>query len=167
MTPSDDLYRRLRGAFTLGDILNTAIEFEQASFDYYCLWAEKLHGELQALLVALAEEELRHCDLLLGLRDQMEQANRLTEQPINRPTGEEFGGFFQLSELDEGNVTREAIVRVAAAREQMAQEQYQMLALELDEGPAKELFSYLAKEESAHRMELGRLFHMPEIGNHD
>ena len=106
----------------------------------------------------LAAEEQRHFDLFneLMARPDLE---RLVEELVEVPASDKrFSNAVLLPNLGE-NPDDQAILQYALGREHAAMEQYRSLAENTPEGPIKELFVYLANEETLHKNQLERLYY--------
>jgi rubrerythrin len=106
----------------------------------------------------LAKEEQRHFDLFTELKarpDLDKQVEALVEVPAS---DKRFSDAILLPDLGE-NPDDQAVLQYALGREHAAMEQYRSLAENTAEGPIKELFVYLANEETLHKNQLERLYY--------
>ncbi len=69
-----------------------------------------------------------------------------------------FSDAIQLPELGEAPDDQE-VLQYALGREQAAMEQYRSLAESTAPGPIKDLFNFLADEETQHKTELEKLYY--------
>jgi rubrerythrin len=149
---------RLRESKTIGDILHTAMAFERTARDFYAQLATRVSKPIRELVRELAEEEARHFALFeeLTVRDDVQAviAERVTA-PAN---DHKFSDYVHLPELG-AHPDDQAILQYAMGREHAAMEQYAALAAEVPGGPIKDLFTYLSKEELAHKAELEKKYY--------
>lgn len=151
-------YDRLASQKTLGEILSVAVEFEKTARDFYTALIPKVSKQIRYLVEELAQEEQRHYDLFNELKarpDLEQQVNDLIDVPAS---DKRFSDAVLLPDLGE-NPDDQAVLQYALGREHAAMEQYHALAENTAEGPAKELFAYLANEETLHKNQLERLYY--------
>jgi rubrerythrin len=151
-------YEKLQSKKTLGEILDVAIEFERTARDFYSALIPKVGKQLRYLVEELAEEEQRHFDLFTELkaRPGLEQQ---TEELIEVPASDKrFSDAILLPDLGE-KPDDQAVLQYAMGREHAAMEQYRALAENTTEGPIRDLFVYLANEETLHKNQLERLYY--------
>lgn len=156
--PEGKGYKKLKSQTSLADILSVAIEFERSARDFYADLAGKVSKNIRYLVEELAEEEQRHFDLFTELRDRPDiedQIDQLVETPASDA---KFSDCIHLPELGE-KPDDQAVLQYALGREHAAMEQYQSLAESTPPGPIKDLFSYLADEETQHKNELEKLYY--------
>jgi len=135
-----------------------ATSFEQAARDFYRDLAPKVSKNLRWLVEDLAEEEQRHFDLftqLAGRQDLEQQVKALVDTPASDGR---FSDCVHLPDLGE-NPDDQAVLQYALGREHAAMEQYRSLAESTDPGPIKDLFAYLANEETEHKAELEKIYY--------
>lgn len=151
-------YEKIRGKKTLKEILEVATSFERSARDFYTDLAPRVSKSIRWLVLELAEEEQRHLDLFTGLaerRDLEQQVGSLVDVPAS---DRKFSDCIHLPDLGE-NPDDQAVLQYALGREHAAMEQYRSLADSTDPGPIKELFEYLANEETQHKAELEKLYY--------
>ena len=149
---------RLRGKTTLREILEVATGFEAAARDFYAALAPKVSKRIRYLVEELALEEQAHYDLFgsLSRRDDIGEQIRAE---IERPAADsKFSDCLQLPDLGE-QPDDQAVLQYALGREQAAMEHYGELAQSAPEGPIRDLFHYLASEETRHKLELEKLYY--------
>jgi rubrerythrin len=152
-----DGYHELKAKSTIGEILKTACLFEKGALVFYTSLKATVSEELQPLVETLAEEEKNHFELFQGLRQHphvLDQIPKLVKTP---PNNHHFSGYLQFPEPSELTDDK-SILLYAMGREQAAMEQYAALAKETPDGPLKDLFYYLAHEESQHKIELEKRY---------
>ncbi len=148
----------LRSKKSIAEILEVAIEFERTARDFYSELAPKVSKRIRYLAEDLAKEEQRHYSLFTELRarpDIEEQLKELVETPAS---DSRFSDAIQLPELGDIPDDQE-VLQYALGREQAAMEQYKALAESTSPGPIRDLFSYLADEETQHKLELEKLYY--------
>ncbi|MET0089967.1 MAG: ferritin family protein [Candidatus Thiodiazotropha sp.] len=152
-------YQKLQSQKTLGEILAVAIEFERTARDFYTALAPKVSKRIRYLVEELAEEEQRHFDLFSELRsrpDLDQQIATLVDVPAS---DKRFSDAILLPDLGE-NPDDQAVLQYALGREHAAMEQYQSLAENTQDGPIRDLFHYLANEETQHKNQLEHLYYV-------
>jgi len=78
---------------------------------------------------------------------------------IERPASDrKFSDCVHLPDLGEAP-DDQSVLQYALMREHAAMEQYRALALETPAGPLKDLFQYLANEETKHKNELEAVYY--------
>jgi rubrerythrin len=151
-------YEKLQSKKTLGEILAVAIEFEKTARDFYTALIPKVSKQIRYLVEELAEEEQRHFDLFSELKarpDLDEQIETLVEVPAS---DKRFSDAVLMPDLGE-HPDDQSVLQYALGREHAAMEQYRSLAENTAEGPIRELFVYLANEETLHKNQLERLYY--------
>jgi len=151
-------YQKLKGKTTLGEILETAISFEQTAMKFYLLLKDLTTNNLRPLIQELADEEKRHVELFQGLKQHPQFSEQIKEQIKTPPSDHRFSDYVQtpkLSDLPDD----QGILQYALGREQAAIEQYSALAEVTSQGPIQDLFRYLAQEELKHKQELEKRYY--------
>ncbi|MEW7977168.1 MAG: ferritin family protein [Candidatus Sedimenticola endophacoides] len=155
---SDSDYQRLQTARSLGEILAVAIEFERTARDFYRMLAPRVSKRIRYLVEELAEEEQRHYELFLDLRARPDLEAQSAELVRTPASDRRFSDCIQLPELGP-SPDDQAVLQYALGREQAAMEQYQALAADTPPGAARDLFRFLADEETRHKGQLERLYY--------
>lgn len=151
-------YERLQSKKTLGEILEVAIEFEKTARDFYTGLIPKVSKQIRYLVEELAQEEQQHYDLFSQLKarpDLEQQVKELVEVPAS---DKRFSDAILLPDLGE-RPDDQAVLQYALGREHAAMEQYRSLAENTAEGPVRDLFEYLANEETLHKNQLEKLYY--------
>ncbi len=151
-------YERIKSRKTLREILEAATSFEEAARDFYTGMIPRVSKNLRWLVQDLAQEEQRHYDLFteLAARDDLEnQVSALVDTPASDG---KFSDCIHLPDLGE-NPDDQSVLQYALGREHAAMEQYRSLADSTEPGPIKELFRFLANEETEHKAELEKLYY--------
>ena len=151
-------YRRLKPMKTLGEILDVAIEFEQTARDFYSALVPKVSKQLRYLVEELAEEEQRHFDLFSEVRARPELESQIGEMVETPASDGRFTDCVHLPELGD-KPDDQAVLQYALGREQAAIEQYTALAESTPAGPIRDLFAFLADEETQHKNELEKIYY--------
>ena len=158
MTLEGTGYRRLKPMKTLGEILDVAIEFEQTARDFYSGLIPKVSKQLRYLVEELAEEEQRHFDLFSEIRARPDLESQIGEMVETPASDARFTDCVHLPELGD-NPDDQAVLQFALGREHAAIEQYTALAKSTPSGPIRELFIFLADEETLHKNELEKIYY--------
>ncbi len=148
----------LQGKKSIGEILDVAISFEKTARDFYSSLVPKVSKNLRWLVEELAEEEQRHYDLFSELRERPDIEQYLSAEVATPASDRKFSDAVLLPDLGEKPDDQE-ILRYALFREHAAMEQYGELAKTAPEGPIRDLFRFLAKEETQHKNELEKLYY--------
>lgn len=151
-------YQRLQAQSSLKDILAVATEFERTARDFYAALAPRVSKQIRYLVEELAEEEQRHFDLFSALQARPD-IEELVQQEVDTPASDRrFSDCIHLPELGE-TPDDQAVLQYALGREHAAMEQYRALADSTPSGPIRDLFQYLANEETQHKNELEKLYY--------
>lgn len=155
---SKSAHERLKDMQSLEEILETALSFEKTAENFYTSLKDKVSKPLRALVAELAEEETEHYRLFSELRahpDTGKQLNVLMRRPAE---DHKFSDYIQLPKLGD-NPDDQTVLQYALGREDAAAKQYTALAETAPEGPVKDLFVYLAREELEHKAELEKRYY--------
>jgi len=151
-------YERLKSKKTLKEILEVATSFEETARDFYAALAPKVSKNLRWLVDELAEEEQRHYDLFSAL-GRREDIDELASELVDTPASDgRFSDCVHLPDLGD-SPDDQAVLQYALGREHAAMEQYTSLAASAPPGPIKDLFAFLADEETKHKAELEKLYY--------
>jgi rubrerythrin len=151
-------YERIQSKTSLAEILETASQFERTARDFYRDLASKVSKNIRWLVEELAEEEQRHYELFMNLAKTPGLEEQLRERVRTPPSNTQFSDHIHLPDLGE-EPDDQAILQYAMGREKTAMEQYRSLAESAPEGPIRDLFAFLAKEEAEHKQELEKLYY--------
>ena len=149
---------KLQACTTLKEILQQATEFERTARDFYSELAPKVSKSIRWLVDELVVEEQEHYDLFTNLANNPEIEEQVKLEIATPPSNKRFSDCIQLPDLGE-KPDDQAILQYALGREQAAMEQYHSLAETSPEGPIKDLFTYLALEETKHKNELEKMYY--------
>ena len=151
-------YGKLQTAKTIGEILETATEFERIARDFYADLAPKVSKRIRDLVDELAIEEQGHYNQFLALAKHPEVEAHIRERIAVPPNDHQFSDHLHLPELGDRPDDQE-ILQFALGREHAAMEQYTALAESTPQGPIRDLFRYLAYEETQHKQELEKRYY--------
>ena len=151
-------YERIRSKKSLKEILAVAIAFEESARDFYTGLIPKVSKNLRWLVQELAEEEQRHYELFSGLAQRPDLEKKLGILVETPASDGRFSDCIHLPELGE-KPDDQAVLQYALGREHAAMEQYRALAASTEPGPVRELFEFLANEETMHKNELEKLYY--------
>ena len=151
-------YERIRSKKTLAEILQVATEFEHKAQQFYTALVPKVRKHIRYLVEELAAEEKTHHELFQRLAEDPEVQQQI-EARIQTPVEDHrFSDYIHLPELGE-NPDDQAILQYALGREDAAMKQYRELAQSTPEGPVRQLFEFLANEETEHKRELEKKYY--------
>jgi len=151
-------YDRLQSRKSLVEILDMAIEFERTARDFYTGLIPRVSKQLRYLVEELAQEEQRHFELFSELRARPGLEEQIQEMVETPASDGRFSDCIHLPELGD-KPDDQAVLQYALGREHTAMEQYRSLADATQPGPIKDLFIFLADEETQHKNELEKLYY--------
>ena len=151
-------YAKLQAQTSLDDILAVATEFERTAREFYAQLAPKVSKSIRYLVEELAEEEQRHFELFTKLRNRSDIEDQIGQMVDTPASDGRFSDCIHLPELGE-QPDDQAVLQYALGREHAAMEQYRSLADSAPSGPIKDLFRFLADEETQHKAELEKLYY--------
>jgi rubrerythrin len=148
----------LRGKTTLREVLEVATGFEASARDFYTALTPRVSKNIRYLVEELAAEEQGHFDLFIELAARPDLAEQIKAE-IERPASDsKFSDCLHLPDLGE-NPDDQAVLQYAMGREHAAMTHYGELANTTPEGPIRDLFTFLASEETKHKLELEKLYY--------
>jgi rubrerythrin len=151
-------YQRLKSKTSLEEILEVATEFERTARDFYSALAPKVSKQMRYLVEELAREEQQHYDLFTQLRARSDIAEQVKQSVETPASDRRFSDCIHLPELGD-KPDDQAVLQYALGREHAAMEQYRSLAESSPPGPIRDLFLYLADEETQHKNELEKRYY--------
>lgn len=151
-------YEVLKAKKTLGEILDVAISFERTARDFYTSLIPKVSKRIRYLVEELAQEEQQHFDMFSALRARPDVEAHIKDQITTPASDRRFSDCIHLPDLGE-NPDDQSVLQYALGREHAAMEQYRSLAESTPEGPARDLFLFLANEETKHKNELEKRYY--------
>ena len=149
---------RIRSKKTLAEILEVATSFEQSARDFYAALAPRVSKRIRGLVEELAEEEQRHFDLFDTLAKRSDIADQIRAEVATPASDTRFSDCIHLPDLGD-NPDDQAVLQYAMGREHAAMEQYRSLAASVEPGPIRDLFRFLADEETRHKVELEKIYY--------
>lgn len=155
---NSESYQRIKSKKTLREILEVATSFEAAARDFYTDLIPKVSKNIRWLVQELADEEQRHYDLFAGLAERPDIDNLVSELVETPASDSRFSDCVHLPDLGE-KPDDQAVLQYAMGREQAAMEQYSALATTTSSGPIRDLFVFLADEETKHKTELEKIYY--------
>jgi len=151
-------YRRLKPLKSLAEILDVAIGFERTARDFYTSLIPKVSKQIRYLVEEIAEEEQHHFDLFSEIRARKDLESQIGEMVEIPASDARFSDCIQVPELGDKPDDQE-VLQYALGREQAAIEQYSALAKVTPAGPIRDLFVFLADEETQHKSELENIYY--------
>jgi len=149
---------RLRSKTTLRQILDVATSFEESARDFYTALIPKVSKRIRYLVEELAAEEQKHYMLFGTLAQRADIAEQIKAEIERTASDSKFSDCLHLPDLGE-QPDDQAVLQYAMGREHAAMQHYGELAQTAPEGPIRELFQYLASEETKHKLELEKLYY--------
>jgi rubrerythrin len=151
-------YERIRSKKTLQEILEVATEFERTARDFYADLIPRVSKQIRYLVEELAQEEQEHYDLFTALASNPKIESAILKEVATPASDRRFSDAIHLPDLGE-KPDDQAVLQYAMGREHAAMEQYTALAESAEPGPIKDLFTYLASEETKHKAELEKIYY--------
>lgn len=158
MTEGSHGIERLRDKTTLKDILEVATEFEVSAKNFYSGMIPKVSKRIRYLVEELTAEEQNHVALFSNLAERADLALQLKVEMARTASDSKFSDGLHLPDLGE-NPDDQAVLQYAMGREHAAMLHYGELAETAPEGPVRDLFRFLASEETKHKIELEKLYY--------
>jgi rubrerythrin len=147
-----------RGKTTVREILEVATGFEKAALAFYSSLVPKVSKRIRYLVEELAAEEQGHVKLFSDLAARRDIAEAIRTE-INRTAADsQFSDCLHLPNLGE-HPDDQAVLQYAMGREHAAMQHYTELARTAPEGPIREAFVFLAREETEHKLELEKIYY--------
>lgn len=150
--------QRLENSKTVKEILEVAISFEKTARDFYSDLIPKVSKNIRWVVEELAEEEQEHYDQFSELATRTDLEDQLATMVPTPAADRKFSDAVHVPDLGE-KPDDQAILQYAMTREHAAMEQYGELADTAPEGPIKDLFRFLADEETKHKQELEKVYY--------
>nr|VFJ77018.1 MAG: Rubrerythrin [Candidatus Kentron sp. FM] len=153
-----DSYELLQSKKSLAGILDVAIEFERTARDFYTGLIPRVSKRIRYLVEELAREEQHHFELFSELRARPDIEDHIREMVETPASDGRFSDAVHLPELGDAP-DDQAVLQYAMGREHTAMEQYRSLAESTAPGPVRDLFRFLADEETTHKNELEKRYY--------
>jgi rubrerythrin len=148
----------LLGKTNLGEILAVATSFEASARDFYTDLIPKVSKRIRYLVEELAAEEQDHHTLFRNLAERNDLAKQIQAEVQRTANDSRFSDCIHLPELGD-EPDDQAVLQYAMGREHAAMLHYAELAETTPEGPIRDLFRYLASEETKHKLALEKLYY--------
>ncbi|MCC7276832.1 MAG: rubrerythrin [Chromatiaceae bacterium] len=148
----------LLGKTNLGEILAVATSFEASARDFYTDLIPKVSKRIRYLVEELAAEEEDHHRLFRNLAERDDLAQQIQAEVQRTANDSRFSDCIHLPELGD-EPDDQAVLQYALGREHAAMLHYAELAETTPEGPIRDLFRYLASEETKHKLALEKLYY--------
>ena len=148
----------LLGKTNLGEILAIATSFEASARDFYTDLIPKVSKRIRYLVEELAAEEQDHHTLFRNLAERDDLAKQIQAEVQLTANDSRFSDCIHLPDLGD-NPDDQAVLQYAMGREHAAMLHYAELAETTPEGPIRDLFRYLASEETKHKLALEKLYY--------
>jgi rubrerythrin len=161
MTQNGDASRgmeSLRGKTTLREILEVATGFEAGARDFYRALIPRVSKRIRYLVEDLAAEEQTHFDLFSAMSQRADIAEQVKLEIERTASDSKFSDCLQVQDLGE-QPDDQSVLQYAMGREQAAMMHYGELAQTAPPGPIRDLFQYLAGEETRHKLELEKVYY--------
>lgn len=158
MTEGSHGVEPLRSKTSLREILEVATSFEASARDFYAGLVPKVSKRIRYLVEELAAEEQHHYDLFSALAQRADIADQVRQEIQRTASDSKFSDCLHLPDLGE-NPDDQAVLQYAMGREHAAMCHYSELAETTPEGPIRDLFRYLASEETKHKLELEKIYY--------
>jgi rubrerythrin len=149
---------RLRQTTSVSEILTMATGFESTARDFYTGLIPKVSKRIRYLVEEFAVEEQHHFDLLTALSTRTDIAEQIKIHIQQPASDSKFSDCLHLPDLGD-NPDDQAVLQYAMGREHIAMTHYTELATTAPQGPIRELFQFLASEETKHKLELEKLYY--------
>lgn len=148
----------MRGKTSLREILRVATGFEKAARDFYTALVPKVSKNIRYLAEELAAEEQRHFDLFSELSARTDLGDMLVVEITRTAADSKFSDCLHVPDLGD-NPDDQSVLQYAMGREHAAMQHYGELAETAPTGPIRDLFIFLASEETKHKLELEKLYY--------
>jgi rubrerythrin len=149
---------QLRSKTTLREILEVATGFEASARDFYTALIPKVSKRIRYLVEEFAAEEQNHYELFSALAQRPDIAEQVKAEIQRTASDSQFSDCLHLPDLGE-QPDDQAVLQYAMGREHAAMAHYNELAQTTPAGPIRELFQYLASEETKHKLELEKVYY--------
>jgi rubrerythrin len=151
-------YARIQSKKTLKEILEVASSFEESARNFYRDLIPKVSKNVRWVVEDLAKEEQGHYDLLMGLAARADIEAQIQAEIATPVSDGRFSDAVHIPDLGQ-KPDDQAVLQYAMGREHLAMEHYRHLADGTQPGPIKDLFDYLANEETKHKAELEKVYY--------
>ena len=149
---------RLRGKTSLREILDVATSFEASARDFYTALIPKVSKRIRYLVEELAAEEQSHYDLFSALAQRSDLTEQVKAEIERTASDSKFSDCLHVPDLG-AEPDDQTVLQYAMGREHAAMTHYGELANTTPAGPIRDLFVYLASEETKHKLDLEKLYY--------
>jgi rubrerythrin len=149
---------RLRGKTSLREILDVATSFEASARDFYTDLIPKVSKRIRYLVEELAAEEQSHYDLFSTLAQRSDLTEQVKAEIERTASDSKFSDCLHVPDLG-AQPDDQTVLQYAMGREHAAMMHYGELANTTPAGPIRDLFVYLASEETKHKLDLEKLYY--------
>jgi len=158
MTEGRHRIEKLRSKTTLREILEVATSLEASAHDFHTALTPKVSKRIRYLVEELAAEEQKHGALFGALAQRGDIAAQVKIEIERTASDSKSSDCLHLPDLGD-NPDDQAVLQYAMGREHAAMSLYAESANTAPAGPIKDLFVYLAGEETKHKLELEKLYY--------
>ncbi len=148
----------LRHTTSVSEILSVANSFEASARDFYTALIPKVSKRIRYLVEELAAEEQQHYDFFVALSQRTDLAEQVKVEVQRTASDSKFSDCLHLPNLGD-NPDDQAVLQYAMGREHIAMTHYGELAQTTPAGPIRDLFAFLASEETKHKLELEKTYY--------
>lgn len=149
---------RFKGKTTLREILEVATGFEESARNFYSALIPKVSKRIRYLVEELAAEEQVHFELFSAMSQRADIAEQVKIEVERTASDSKFSDCLHLPDLGE-QPDDQTVLQYAMGREHAAMTHYGELAETTPAGPIRDLFQYLASEETKHKLELEKIYY--------
>jgi rubrerythrin len=149
---------RLRGKTSLREILDVATSFEASARDFYTALIPKVSKRIRYLVEELAAEEQSHYDLFSTLAQRSDLTEQVKAEIERTASDSKFSDCLHVPDLG-AEPDDQTVLQYAMGREHAAMMHYGELANTTPAGPIRDLFVFLASEETKHKLDLEKLYY--------
>ncbi len=137
------------------EVLDFAIKGEENANKFYSAWAKKVEKKaMQIVFQELADEETKHKDFLLGIKEGKTTALKPSEQEV---TDLRISDYMLDTKASDDMDYQDALT-VAMHREKMAFKLYSSMAKMTEDKNMQDTFKGLAQEEAKHKLRLEMIY---------
>ena len=158
MTEGGKGMEALRGNTSLREVLDVATGFEVAARQFYTDLTPKVSKRIRYLVEELADEEKRHVELFTELARRPDVADVVKTEITRTAVDSRFSDCLHVPDLGD-HPDDQTVLQYAMGREHAAMLHYSELAEATPPGSVRDLFIFLASEETKHKLELEKIYY--------
>jgi len=137
------------------EVLDFAIKGEESANKFYSAWAKKVEKKaMQIVFEELAEEESKHKEFLLGIKEGKKTSMKPSKQEVMDLKISDYMLDVKASE----DMDYQDALTVAMHREKMAYKLYSSMVAMTDDKNIQDTFKALAQEEAKHKLRLELIY---------